>query len=404
VISSGVHFLLTVAVLVYAPDGGGAATRRGAAERTLAAALRAEGAEVVADAVAQAAAAQVRGWVDRDELGFFARAAAHVAEGRQALARVELARAESELATAEQLYAPELGRDGVAAEAATAALWRGVALFELGRRGEAERAWRRAVALEPATELTEAMVRPDAARAFTAALRPRTAPPHTATATLTVQVAAGAPPAFAVDGRAHEAGAVVSVSVGEHLLRAGSLARLVDVPAAGATVTLELPRDTTHEAIVALAARPSVEGVAAARAALGVDTVLVAAVSLDGGELTYAAQRLQAGCASAVVTDVRADELVRRLAAAACGEPTLGVLAAPAIAHPRPARPAAPLAVTRPPAGSRPRLHLPLWQRPWLWATVVSALAVGVVVGVSVWPRDPTYSATVGFNQFALKR
>jgi hypothetical protein len=277
-----------------------------------------------------------------------------------------------------------------------------VALFELGRRAEAERAWRRAVALEPATELTEAMVRPDAARAFAAASKPR---PPLKLAPLTVT----ATTAFSLDGHAHETGGALSVPVGEHVLRADGVARLVDVPATGATVTLDAPVDAAAVAIADLAARPSVEGLAAARAALGVDAVIVAAVSRDDGALTYAAQRLQNGCATAVVTEVRAAELVRRLDAAPCGESQqLGVLEAPAIVRPREPQPTATqlgtLTRMEPRHGPRPPLHMPLWQRPWLWATVVSALAVGVVVGVTLWPRDPSYSATIGFNQFALRR
>lgn len=407
------HFLLTVAVLVYAPDSGGARARRGEAEQAIAAALRADGADVVVDAAAAATAARARGWVDRGELGFFARAAAHVVAGRQALTRVELARAESELDAAERLYAPELGRPGVAAEAAEAALWRGVALFELGRRAEAERAWRRAALLEPTTELTEAMVRPDAARAFAAALRPTKSwssltVTGAATMELTVDgraIETGEKGEASEFGEAGEAGAIVNMTVGEHLLRAGRWARLVDVPAGGATLAVELPTDAAGAAIAGLTAQPSVAGVDAARAALGVDAVVVAAVSLDGGELTYAAQRLQAGCASAVVVEAHAEALARRLETSACGEPRLGVLEAPAIAQPRHERPIAlARASTPPPRDARPMLRTPLWRRPWLWVAGVSALAVGVVVGVTLWPRPPTYSATIGFNQFALQR
>jgi hypothetical protein len=43
-----------------------------------------------------------------------------------------------------------------------------------------------------------------------------------------------------------------------------------------------------------------------------------------------------------------------------------------------------------------------VWRRPWLWTAVVSALAVGVVVGVVAWPREPRVQATVDFGQFSL--
>src|SRR6266508_1246979 len=107
-----------------------------AAETGLAAALQARGATVIEEAVARTAEAHRRGWVERGRLAFFGRGRRHVGDGRAALARVELARAELELAEAERVYEGELARPGAAAEAAEAALWRGVALLELGRRGE----------------------------------------------------------------------------------------------------------------------------------------------------------------------------------------------------------------------------------------------------------------------------
>ena len=99
---------MTVAVLVYAPQPGGAGARRAEATAALIAAERANGADVVeGDAIAL---------------------------GEGALA------AETMLAEAERVYAPELWRAGARGEAATAALWHGVALFELGTSEEAQRA------------------------------------------------------------------------------------------------------------------------------------------------------------------------------------------------------------------------------------------------------------------------
>ena len=251
------QFLVTVAVLVTAPPSGGAAARRGAATAALVAAERARGAsDVVVNPLAMLAA----GWTAERNLAFFGRGAALVAEGRRALERVELDEAEKRLGEAEAVYAPELGRPGVAAEWAEAATWHGVALFELKRRDEAAEAWGRAKALFTDTLLTEAMVRPEVARAFAAA--PVGARP--------------AAPAAATPG-------------------------LADVPAA-----------------------------------LGVDELVVAAIAIDAGVLTYAAARRQAACGTDTLTATSADELVRRLEAAPCraGAP-LAVQAAPAIAHPR---------------------------------------------------------------------
>jgi hypothetical protein len=120
-------------------------------------------------------------------------------------------------------------------------------------------------------------------------------------------------------------------------------------------------------------------------------------VGVDGGAPGWGAQRLQRDCVTELVTATGVDELVRRLDGAACGARQIGVLEAPAIAHPRsPPRPAA--------ATGKVARRTPAWQRPWVWMAVVSAVAVGVVVGVNVWPREATYSATVDFHRFALSR
>jgi hypothetical protein len=82
---------------------------------------------------------------------------------------VELAAAADAFAAAEAIYSAHKGWDGVAAAYADAVKWRGVALFELNRRDEAVHAFTVAKGFDRATELTEAMVRPDVARAFAAA-------------------------------------------------------------------------------------------------------------------------------------------------------------------------------------------------------------------------------------------
>jgi len=132
-------------------------------------------------------------------------------------------------------------------------------------------------------------------------------------------------------------------------------------------------------------------------AALGVDATIEVAIAIDGGQLLYAATRREAGCMTDVVTARAADELVQKLSGAPCrGGAEVRVAEAPAIAHPRPA----PLLTTKVAPGGERRPSV--WRKPWLWVGVVGAVAVGVVLGASLWPRDPSYSATADFHSFAL--
>ena len=218
---------------------------------------------------------------------------------------------------------------GVPQEWAEAAKWHGVALFELKRRDDATRAWSIAKLLEPDSPLTEAMVRPEVARAYAAAwtaeineVRPKERP----------------------------------------------------------TPDISFPRDP----VVTL-----LQG-------LGVDEVIVAAIAIDAGVLTYAATRRSAGCGTQTIVSMKPDELVKRLAGEPClAEEKIAVLDAPAIAHPRPA----PSLVAR---GATREGRTSLVRKPWLWIGVVGALGLGVVLAVNLWPRDATYSATLDFHQFAL--
>ena len=159
------HFLGTVAVLVTAPPSGGAGARLGEARAAVAAAERARGVDVIEDPPAMLAA----GWTKETNLAFFARGAQLVADGRRALARVELDKAEALLAEAEHVYEPKTAWPGAKAEWAEAAKWHGVALFELKRTQAAMEAWARAKGLSPDSPLTEAMVRPEVAHVFAAA-------------------------------------------------------------------------------------------------------------------------------------------------------------------------------------------------------------------------------------------
>jgi hypothetical protein len=159
-----VHFLVTVAVLVSAPPSGGAGARLDEARAAIAAAERARGVDVVEDPEALVAA----GWTAERNLAFFARGAQLVSDGRRALARVELEKAEALLGEAERAYEAKPAWPGARAEWAEAAKWHGVALFELKRREPAMRAWARAKGLLADSPLTEAMVRPEVATAFAA--------------------------------------------------------------------------------------------------------------------------------------------------------------------------------------------------------------------------------------------
>jgi hypothetical protein len=320
-----VHFLVTVAVLVYAPQSGGAGARQAEATAALVAAERAAGADVVEDPYALLA----KGWTAEKNLAFFAHGAQLVTDGRRALAHVELERAEKLLAEAGRLYREHVATPGVPQEWAEAAKWHGVALFELKRRDEATRAWSIAKLLEPDSPLTEAMVRPEVARAYAAA----------------------------------------------------SAAAIDEVE----------PKYRPSPAVLALP-----DPVSALLEGLGVDEVIVAAIAIDAGVLTYAATRRTAGCGTETITATRSDELVKRLAESSClAEEKIAVLEAPAIAHPRPA----PSLVAR---RAKSEGRTSLVRKPWLWIGVVGALGLGVVLAVNLWPRDATYSATLDFHQFAL--
>jgi hypothetical protein len=303
-----VHFLVTVAVLVHAPTSGGAGARLAEAKAAVVAAERARGVEVLEDPEAMLAA----GWTKETNLAFFARGGQLVTDGRRALARVELEKAEALLAKAEDLYGTKTARPGARAEWGEAAKWHGVALFELKRAPEAQQAWARAKALLPESPLTEAVVRPEVAHAF-AAVRP-------------------------------------------------------EAPQEG----VELPDGVRDLA----------------------DEVLDVVIALDAGQLTYAAARDFDRCRTAPIVSTRAEDLVARLHAAGCGkDEPLEELAV--IAHPRPAP-----SLAKGPAGGERRT--PVWRKPWLWVGVVGAVGVGVVLAASLWPRDPSYTATADFHSFAL--
>ena len=402
------HTLVVLAVLVYAPPTGHGGKRLPEAAQALKRALRAGGAEVMDGAIELGRKEHARGWVPREKLAFFAKAGALVDDGRRALERVELDRAEALLGRAERIYEVELARPGVPSLMSAVVLARGVALFELKRGAEAARAFRRAVALDGAAQLTEATVRPDVARAFGEAIAPSKRSKLTIVST---------PPArLWVDGRpAGEAPATLEVGAGEHLVSASAGGRLdtatiVEVGDGGAEVRLSLPVDPLDEALAGLKTRPTRGGVAALVETLGIDGAVAMAIGVDAGVLTLVGQRFRGtGCATAAHTsreapdlDRAADSLVKWLDAApeGCAPDALDrpdadgrlVLEAAPIAHPRPE----PLA--SPPVPKAPRLKF--YERPWLWAgaLVVTSLVVGLSAGLA--PHDTTYQANLEGPRF----
>jgi hypothetical protein len=228
-------------------------------------------------------------------------------------------------------------------------LERAIALFEMGRRAEADQAFARASALDPSVTLTEATVRPDVARAFQAA-------------------------------------------------------RVLPAPAPSPPRT----PDPEVAALEALGVAPSVEGARALLELLGIGGALTVAITVDGGALTLVGRQHGPGCATAIQVEVvdgaglvtAARSLVDRLAREPCaevvdgGEAPAPLLGAREIAAPRPAsRPSGAAAV-----GVR---RLRLWERPWLWAGLVAAAAVAVVATAATVSSDPTYSARIDGRAFS---
>jgi hypothetical protein len=394
-----VQFLVTVAVLMYGANGKAPVPDP---QPAIAAAVRANGDIAVRPNDDWAGALDKRVWVDRAALEFFRRGALLVSEGRRALGRVELAEAEEKLAAAEAVYTGELWRPGAASEAALAAVWHGVALFELSRRVAAESAFRRALALEPATNLTDAQVRPDIVRAFAQA---RVALPRAPVqlhfnrecSSIAIIIDGGAP--YESDDACPDE---LEMAVGPHFLQARAVveslvvepvAQLIDVKPGDKQLAINLTVDTIETRLRTLREVPTAEGVRALFDTIAIDDALLVAVGKDGGTQVLAAQRVRPGCATATVVSPHADELWQRARAAECrpGQ-KIDVLAAPLIVHSR-----SPSLVQ-----VRPRPVTPVWRRPWLWVGLVGALGVGVVIAASVVPRAASYTGTLDFHAFAL--
>jgi hypothetical protein len=324
------------AVLVYAPQVGGAQPELPRVSAALKEALKARGAEVVDGAIDRASEDARAGWIPASQLKFFGAVRHALDEGKQAMVRVELEQAEAAFERAERILLTHLETAGATTLEAAVALQRGVALFELARLEEARRAFQRAKGFEPGLELTEATVRPDVARAF------REAKPEK------IEV----PPA----------------------------------PTTEALSTLEILRT-----------RPDPAALAALEGTLGLDGVLVAAVGHDHGDLATVATRAYGGCTSALAESraaipEAASRLVDKLHKAPCADKPTDPLAAPTIAHPRP--PPAPVEFRPQPK------KVPIWQRPWLWAGLVagSSLIIGLSAGLA--PHGTNYSATLDASRF----
>jgi hypothetical protein len=407
---------ITVAVVTYAHAS--LEPRATAMAGALAEAAKARGIEVVdvvsgaagrAELVARAEEERARGWVGDPELGLFARVRELVSDGRRALERVELERAEASFARAEALLDDEraLGWPGAATVRAEAARLRGVALYDLARQGAAGDAWRRASALEPAVALTEAEVRPEVVRAFRAA---------TVRGAATAKLAVRSDRAVVeIDGVAHDGGVVEEmVAPGTRFVRVRGrgrpAGRLVDVGASGAEVVFGRADD--EPALATLRERPARAALVEAARALGVDAVIAVAVGVDrGAAVVYGMRVTAAGCATEIVREAATDQrgaaeaLLGRLASAEerCGDGRAGPLDdgralvdAPGVAQPTEAPAVAP-PVTPP---VRPKR---VWQRPWVWLGLglvgVSAAAIGLGVGLA--PRSATTTITLDASGFA---
>jgi hypothetical protein len=253
-----------------------------------------------------------------------------------------LERAEVELGRAVAIYERHLGWPGVTRLLGQAMRDRGVALYELGKKEEAQVAFGRARSLDPESALTEANVRPEVARAF-AQSQP-----------------SGPPPAA------------------------------------------EPPTDALLFDLKALRVRPEEAGVQALEHSLGLDGVLLVGVSVDAGALTLVGQSYHEGCATQPVT-VRVDQagpaaaartLVTGLREAACAKEARvkALLTAQVIVSPK-----------EPPPPPRPKKSRPkFWERPWLWAGLVAAASVVVGVTAATVSTDANVTAKLDAKAFAL--
>jgi hypothetical protein len=308
---------LAVAVLVYCSSG--ADPSGGPSARApLADALRTR-ATVVDHAIDQALADRAAGWRDGSELAFLNRGRAALDAGRKARERVEHDESEHQLALAEAAYAEGIGEPGVASLAAEAALEHGVTLAEVGRTDDARAAFERALRFWPTSTLTERVARPDVVKLFR------------------------------------------SVRV---------------TPVARETVV-----DSRVATLTALRDAPTEAGLAALRATLDLDAVIVVAASADGQRAI--ATRVSDGCSTATQS-VDASS-IGALLDAPCNQPY-----ALRVDDPRLAAPVVPAALVTSAPQKKKRTWIPYVAAA---SAVVAFTVIGVTIGFVV--SDPRYKVTV---------
>jgi hypothetical protein len=376
-----VHAWVLVAVLVYAPGNGGA--KRAEVQ----AALEKAAGDVDVHALRGAIADRAAGWVRAAELAFFERARAKAEEGRRLLDRVELDAADTAFAEAERIYERNLAWPGVPVLWSQVALWHGVTAFERGQPQAAKKLFQRAAVLDPSVRLTEANARPDVVRAFAESQKPR--PPVPLTVKGEAQVDGQPPPA--------------QIAAGEHVVSRRGVAALID--AEGPTEIELVPADDPVLAdLESLQHTPNAAGARALAVTRGLDAVYVAAVGLDAGALTLVGEKLDgAGCATPPATvvlhgaalDVAAASLIERLQRArpTCPSEPEAVVAASAIAHPRPA----PVPIAPPLQAPRKKK---IWERPWIWMGLLAVSVVSIGLAAGLTTTQTSYRANVDGSAF----
>ncbi|MCS6914408.1 MAG: hypothetical protein RMK29_06225 [Myxococcales bacterium] len=331
--------------------------------------------------------------------------------GQQHLAEVELEQAEAALREAERrcselLLLPEA--PGLLAEVLR---WRGVALFELHRRSDALALFRRALALQPTSVLTEADVRPEVASTFRRAAAEQGPPvtlrvvvrmsePTRASPEATVSISIDGVEVPTLQGRAEYA-----VPAGEHVVVARApgylpMVQQLEVSPEGGELTVDLRPDPVEAALQGMRRRPSAQGLAALCDVLSLSEVVLAAVGQDAGQQVIGAQRHR--CA----TGTTGPAVLLRADRGAALRPLIDQLLA-ALWHPAvpPPHGGAPDLLDRPALATprpEPPPRVPLYARPWIWigaAVVVSA----ALLGVALRPQpEPTTTLVVDPRLFAL--
>lgn len=413
-----------VAVLVYgAPQEVGSPAMRArawpAAEvaGALRQALAARGVKAVEGAIDQA----LRARSERQERALLlglTEARGLLQEGRERLSRVDLEGAEGKLQEAEARVRKVLLLPEAPALWADVLRWRGVALFELRRQREAERAFRRALALRPGSPLTEAEVRPEVVRAFRKAAAEMAGRAR-------LRVAPGLGPASALGpGRGLPAGLVsvavdgvaaalslpggaaqVEVQAGEHVVAVrapGYVARVevvqVEEGEGEKEIEIRLEPDRSEVAAIGLRREPGRAGQEVLCEALALDSVVSVVSVVDGGERVLVGERHHCGGGGPTVPVLARGGAL----AGAAGQLLSGLWQAGFVGRDRDRGQGlmAHQVVRRPRAAGRKGERASFLQRPWIWLGA-AAVSAGVILGVSLWPRhDPGTAVIVDPSMF----